>query len=152
MGHREEELMKMNMTMSCFSGEASNAKGMIAKELTIGSKSKSTVFFVLDVKGKNNVLLGRDWIHTNICVPSTLHQCGIQWVGDEVEIIKADDSACVALAKIQDGLHDGEVKCLMGQDLLDFDYVSVGKNSFVPVKVKPMLVTQLENMSISNAK
>jgi hypothetical protein len=31
LGHKEEELMKMNMTLSGFSGEASNAKGIIAK-------------------------------------------------------------------------------------------------------------------------
>jgi hypothetical protein len=33
------------------------------------------------------VLLGRDWIHTNECVPSTLHQYVIQWIGDEVEVV-----------------------------------------------------------------
>jgi hypothetical protein len=34
-----------------------------------------TVFLVVDVKGKYNVLLGRDCIHANGCVPSMLHQC-----------------------------------------------------------------------------
>jgi hypothetical protein len=100
LGHKEEELMKMNMTLSGFSGEASNAKGIIAKELTVGSKSVLTAFFVVDVRGKYNVLLGRDWIHANRCVPSTLHQCVIQWVGDEVEVIGADDSACVISKKV----------------------------------------------------
>jgi hypothetical protein len=30
-------------------------------------------FFMVDVRGRYSVLLGRDWIHTNECVPSTLH-------------------------------------------------------------------------------
>jgi hypothetical protein len=53
---------------------------------------------VVNVKGRYNVLLGHDWIHTKWCVPSTLHQCVVQWVGDVVEVIRADDSAYVAMA------------------------------------------------------
>jgi hypothetical protein len=32
----------------------------------------------------------------NECVPSTLHQCVMQWVGDRVEVVEADDTICVA--------------------------------------------------------
>ena len=59
-------------------------------ELTVGSKTIPTAFFVVDVKGRYNVLLGRDWIHANGCVPSTLHQFLVQWVGDQVEVIEAE--------------------------------------------------------------
>jgi hypothetical protein len=89
LGYSEGDLMKTNMALSSFSGEASNTKGIMAMELTVGSKSMSTAFFVVDVKGKYNVLFRRDWIHANGCVPSTLHQCVIQWVGDEVKVIEA---------------------------------------------------------------
>jgi hypothetical protein len=105
---------------------------------------------VVDVKGRYNILLGRDWIHANGCVPSTLHQCVVQWVGDEVEIIKADDSACVALAESQEYLQEGEVKCLTRRDLSDYDYVSIGHNGFIPVNVKPMVVNRLEDISVKN--
>jgi antirestriction protein len=43
-------------------------------------------------------MLGRDWIHANHCIPSTMHQCLIQWDGDEVEIVHADDSIEISLA------------------------------------------------------
>jgi hypothetical protein len=66
--------MRTNMTLSGFSEEASEAKGIITKELTVGSKIVSMTFFVVDVKGKYNILLGCDWIHANGCIPSTLHQ------------------------------------------------------------------------------
>jgi hypothetical protein len=36
------------------------------------------------------LILGREWIHGNPCVPSSLHQFLIQWVDDEVEIVHAD--------------------------------------------------------------
>jgi hypothetical protein len=150
--HKEEELLKMNMMLSGFSGQASDAKGIISKELMIGSKTVATAFFVVDIKGRYNVLLGWDWIHANGCVPSTLHQCVIQWVGDEVEIVQADDSACIALAESPSDFQDKEVKCFTGTDLSEFDYVSVGQEGSMPASVKPMIVTQLETMGVHDVK
>jgi hypothetical protein len=67
-------------------------------ELTIGSKSLTTAFFVVEVQGKYNIILGRDWIHANRCVPSTLHQFFIQWIDNEIEVVHVDASAYIALA------------------------------------------------------
>jgi hypothetical protein len=91
--------MRTNMTLSGFSGEASDTKGIISKELMVDSKMILTAFFMVDVKGKYKVLLGRDWIHVNGCVPSTLHQCVMQWVDDNVEVNEADDLVCVDMAE-----------------------------------------------------
>ena len=65
-------------------------------ELTIGSKTLLTTFFVIDQKGSYSLLLGRDWIHANCCVSSTMHQCLIQWHGEEVELVRADESMSIA--------------------------------------------------------
>jgi hypothetical protein len=43
-------------------------------KLTTGSKSLTTAFFIIEVQGNYSVILGRDWIHVNLCIPSTLHQ------------------------------------------------------------------------------
>jgi hypothetical protein len=48
-------------------------------------------FFLVNMKGRYNMSLGHDWIHANGCVPSTLHQCVVQWVRNQVEIMEADD-------------------------------------------------------------
>jgi hypothetical protein len=69
-------------------------------------------------------------------------------VGNEVEIVEADDSACVALTESQGDLQEGEVRCLMGRDLSDYDYVSVSTSGFVPVSVKPMVVNQLKDIGV----
>jgi hypothetical protein len=37
-----------------------------------------TAFFVAETQGNFSLILGRDWIHANQCVPSTLHQFLIQ--------------------------------------------------------------------------
>jgi hypothetical protein len=92
------------------------------------------------------VLLGRDWIHANGCVPSTLHQCIVQWEGDKVEVINVDESAHVEVAESQIDVNGGSMQCLIGRDLTDYDYVSIGKEGFVPINVKPTInVTQLNN-------
>jgi hypothetical protein len=76
----------------------------------------------------------------------------IQWVGDEVEIVRADDSTCVALPESPSDFQDKEVKCLTGRDLSEFDYVSVGQDGFMPVSIKPMIVTWLETVSMHDVK
>jgi hypothetical protein len=77
-------------------------------------------------------------------VPSTLHQCMIQWVSDEVEMVQADEDVCLAMTEYQVDIQGGKVKCLTDRDLLGYDYISVGKDGFVPISVKPAIgVTQL---------
>jgi hypothetical protein len=99
LGGTDEELVKTNMTITGVRGGAPILAREIANmELTIGSKTLATAFFVADVQGSKNLILGRDWIHANCCVPSSLHQFLIQWVGDVVEIVYLDSSADVVAA------------------------------------------------------
>jgi hypothetical protein len=74
------------------------ARGVVSMELTVGSKSLATTFFVVEVLGNYSIILGRDWIHVNRCIPSTLHQFLIQWIDNEIEVVHADASAYIALA------------------------------------------------------
>jgi hypothetical protein len=98
LGHSSDDLIKTNITLSDFNGQASEAKGVLNVELTVGRKTIPTAFFIVDSKSNYAVLLGRDWIHANCCIPSTMHQCIIQWDGDEVEVVQADDSIEISLA------------------------------------------------------
>jgi hypothetical protein len=75
LGKGDQDLTKTNMMLKDFEGNVSPAKGAVCVELTIGSKTLPTMFFVINGKGAYNLLLGRDWIHANCCVPSTMHQC-----------------------------------------------------------------------------
>jgi hypothetical protein len=69
----------------------------MSSKLTIESKTLLTTFFVIDGKGSYNLLLGHDWFHANCCVPSTMHQCLIQWHGDNVELVRADESVSITI-------------------------------------------------------
>jgi hypothetical protein len=116
--HVEGDLKHTNLSLIGFAGDPTEAKGIICKELTVGSKTVPTAFFVVDVKGRYNVLLRQDLIHANECIPSTLHQCVIQWIGDEVEVVQADEEVCVAVAESQFDILGGKMECLSGKDLM----------------------------------
>ncbi|PVH62876.1 hypothetical protein PAHAL_3G420600 [Panicum hallii] len=92
LGWSTEDLIKTNVTLSDFNGQTSEAQGILSVDLTIANKTIPTSFFIVNSKSTYNVLLGRDWIHTNCCIPSIMHQCLIQCDGDEVEVVHADDS------------------------------------------------------------
>jgi hypothetical protein len=139
LGHIEGDLKHINLSLSSFVGDPTEAKGIICKEVTVGSKTVPMTFFVVDVKGCYNVLLRRDWIHANECVPSTLHQCVIQWISDEVEVVQANEEVCVAVDESQVDILGGKMECLFGKDLMGYDYISVGKDGFVPISVKPAI-------------
>jgi hypothetical protein len=65
-------------------------------------------------------------------------------VGDKVEVVHADESAHVAVAESQLDMNGGSMRYLTGCDLTDYDFVSIGKDGFIPISVKAMTeVTQL---------
>jgi len=99
LGKGDQDLTKTDMMLKDFEGNVSSVKGAICVELTIGSKTLPTTFFVISGKGAYNLLLGRDWIHANCCIPSTMHQCLVQWVSDKIEIVRGDSSYVIASAE-----------------------------------------------------
>jgi hypothetical protein len=141
LGHVEGDLKRTNLSLRGFAGDPMEAKGITCKELTVGSKTVPTAFLVVDVKRRYNVLLRRDWIQANECLPSTLRQCVIQWIGDEVELVQANKEVCVAMAESHVDILGGKMECLSSKDLTGYDYISVGKDGFVPISVKPAIGT-----------
>jgi hypothetical protein len=72
-GKPDEDLTQTDMMFVEFEGNVSPAQGAICVELTIGSKTLPTAFFIIKGRGSYNLLLGWDWIHANCCIPSTMH-------------------------------------------------------------------------------
>jgi hypothetical protein len=119
-------------------GEPILARGVANMDLTIGSKTLATTFFGADMQGSYNLILRRDWIHANRGVPSSLHQFLIQWVGDAVEVVHSDSSVDVAATDAPMlGGHDA-ITCLSVRDLSSFEFISVIRQGFVPVSLKPI--------------
>ena len=90
LGRTKEDLIPTDVTVSAFTGEVTKVLGVLPMEITVGSKTSLTAFFIVKSSASYNVLLGRDWIHANGCVPSSLYQFLLFWKGDDVEVIWAD--------------------------------------------------------------
>jgi hypothetical protein len=127
LGHSSDDLIKTNITLSDFNGQASEAKGVLNVELTVGRKTIPTAFFIVDSKSNYAALLGRDWIHANCCIPSTMHQCIIHWDGDEVEVVQADDSIEISLAAMSVWEADNQ-EPLSGISLEGCERIEASKN------------------------
>lgn len=97
----------------------------------MGSKTVPTTFFVIDGKGSYSLLLRRDWIHANCCIPSTMHQCLIQWQGDRVEIVQADKSAQVANANLNIWEMEG-IDCLSGK-VWEAEFLKLTDSDILPI-------------------
>jgi hypothetical protein len=74
-GKQDDKLVKTNMTLSGVGTDSSiKGRGVTSVKLTIGTKTLAAAFFVADVEGNYSLILCRDWIHANQCIPSTSHQ------------------------------------------------------------------------------
>jgi hypothetical protein len=96
LGMGPRDLTPTSIILNDFAGNPSDTKGCVHVDLMIGSKTLLTTFFVIEGKGAYSLLLGRDWIHANCCIPSTMHQQLVQWVDDDIEVVQADDSVSIA--------------------------------------------------------
>jgi hypothetical protein len=52
LGREDNELVKTNLMLNNMGGNSMEARGFVSMELTIGSKSLATAFFVVKVQGK----------------------------------------------------------------------------------------------------
>ncbi|CAL9013696.1 unnamed protein product, partial [Prunus brigantina] len=92
MGRTEKDLIPTRLTVTNFAGGITRTHGILDVEVIIGSKKLKIAFFVVDTTSTTyNALLGRDWIHQSLCVPSTLHQQLALWNEEGyMEIVEAD--------------------------------------------------------------
>ena len=84
------------MLVSTFTGEISKTLGIFPIDITMGSKTSLSAFFVINSTANYNALLGRDWIHANWCVSFSIHQFLPFWKGDEVEVVWANKQPFIA--------------------------------------------------------
>jgi hypothetical protein len=54
-------------------------------------------------------------------------------------VVQANELVCGAVAESQVDIWGGKMECLSDKDLMRYDYISVGKNGFVPIGVKPAI-------------
>ena len=102
------DLKETEVVVSTITGEVSKTLGILII-ITIGSKTTLSAFFVIDYTTNYNILLGRDWIHANWCVPSSLHQFLLFWKGNKVEVVQEDKKPFMAaISSVEARYYDQE--------------------------------------------
>jgi hypothetical protein len=71
---------------------------VLSVELIVGSKTVPNT--VINGKVSYSLLLGRDWIHTNSCIPSTMHRVQLQWKGGQDEIVSTNTNVNVIVVDL----------------------------------------------------
>ncbi|KAH7852249.1 hypothetical protein Vadar_022444 [Vaccinium darrowii] len=92
----EQDLIASSASLLDFKGGLTSCEGILIMKLTVGTKTLTTPFFIINSLSTYNVLLGRDWIHACVAVPSSFHQCLIFWNGNNVEVVWADQKPFLA--------------------------------------------------------
>jgi predicted aspartyl protease len=60
LGRSAKDLIKTNITLSDFNGQASEAQGVLNMDLTVASKTVPTYFFIVSSKSTYTILLRRN--------------------------------------------------------------------------------------------
>ena len=60
-----------------------------------------------------------------------------------MEVVRADDSAFIALAEAPIDWQHPNATCLSRRDLSEFDFLSATRDGFVPVSLKPIGTNRL---------
>ena len=90
------DLIETEVSVSTFTREISKTLGILPIYITMGSKTSLSAFFVINSTTNYNALPGREWIHANWRVPSSLHQILLFWKGNEVEVVWVDKQPFIA--------------------------------------------------------
>ena len=98
LGKSISDPIEIEVVVPAFIGVVSKTLGILPIDITIGSKTALSTFFVIDSMVNYNILLGRDWIHANWCVSFSFHQFLLFWKGNEVEVVWVDKQSFMAAA------------------------------------------------------
>ncbi|CAL8111839.1 unnamed protein product [Prunus armeniaca] len=125
MGRTEKDLIPTRLTVTNFAGGITKTRGILDVDVIVGTKDLKIAFFVVDTTSTTyNVLLGRDWIHQSLCVPSTLHQQLALWNEEGfMEIVEANPWPFLPSAMCFEAryYHD---------DLCPFTFLRVNQNDY----------------------
>ena len=96
LGRSIGDLIEKERSLLAVTGEISKTLGVFLINIIMSSKTSLSAFFMIDFSANYNALLGRDWIHSNWCVLSSLYQFLLFWKGNEVEVVWANKQPFIA--------------------------------------------------------
>ena len=113
LGRNIGDLIEIEVSVLALIGEIYKTLGVLVIDITVGNKTSLSSFFVNNSITNYNALLGRDWIHANWCVPSSLYQFLPFWKGDEVEVVWADKQPFIATSDYVEASYYDQDFCII---------------------------------------
>ncbi|BFG25203.1 hypothetical protein CerSpe_114770 [Prunus speciosa] len=92
LGKNKADLIPTDLTVSNFARTITATHGILVAEFEVGSKNLMVSYLVVDITSSYHALMGRDWIHQSMSIPSSLQQELLMWDEEleDYEMIKAD--------------------------------------------------------------
>ncbi|CAL2227579.1 unnamed protein product [Prunus armeniaca] len=92
LGKSKSDLIATELTVSNFAWTITTTHGILIAEFEVGSKNLMVSYLVVDNTSFYHALMGRDWIHHSMSIPSSLQQELLMWDEEieDYEMIKAD--------------------------------------------------------------
>jgi hypothetical protein len=56
-----------------------------------------------------------------------------------VELVQANEDVCITIAVSQVDIQEENMNCLTSTNMMGYDYVSIDKDGFMPISVKPAI-------------
>lgn len=88
LGKTKDDIISTNLVVTTGTGDTARTLGAIQLQITVGSKTSVVPFFKINSTASDKLFLGKDWIHTNICVSSTLYQFRLFLNKDKVKMVR----------------------------------------------------------------
>ncbi|XP_051140131.1 uncharacterized protein LOC127257705 [Andrographis paniculata] len=89
-GKSINDLVPTSLRMTDFTINAHTSAGVLVAKVADRTRTDQITFFFVEGKPTYSAILGREWIHTMQCVPSTLHKKVMFWNGHQVETVEAE--------------------------------------------------------------
>ncbi|KAL0445319.1 UNVERIFIED_CONTAM: hypothetical protein Slati_2254600 [Sesamum latifolium] len=137
-----DELSNSHLMIQDFNQGGQRAVGIIRLQLTMEDMVSTALFHVIDAKTSYNMPLGRPWLHENVVVPSTWHQCfkycrnGIvkKMLGDSKPFTEVESHFADAKYYIEGAKKEKEV--LPSEEPKSYSNQSTRKNDSSTIKVE----------------
>ncbi|CAL9004883.1 unnamed protein product [Prunus brigantina] len=92
LGKGKSDLIPTKLTVSNFVGTITGTHGIVIGEFEISPKNLMVSYLVVDRTSSYHALMGKDWIHQTMSIPSSLQQELLMWDEkiEDYEMIKVD--------------------------------------------------------------
>ncbi|BFG35130.1 hypothetical protein CerSpe_214040 [Prunus speciosa] len=137
LGKNKADLIPTYLTVSNFAGTITATHGILVAEFEVGYKNLMVSYLVVDSTSSYHALMGRDWIHQSMSIPSSLQQELLMWDEDveDYEMIKADPQPFLPSANSIDARFYNE-------DIASLTIPELIKNGHSPVVMAQKFIQQ----------